>query len=130
LWAFLNPNRWDYVLIISRVIPNSLHVKIVSFLQDRQEKDTFPTHYRANSFRQIDRLTQSSGFQMRAIRFLGQDPYYFSFNITLYKLVSVHERVIIRHDALRVVRPWLFVVLQKTRSEDIKKELSLKGSLA
>ncbi len=59
IWRVLKPggcvamrttNRWGYVGVGSRLIPNRLHARVVGSLQSsRQEQDVFPTYYRCNS---------------------------------------------------------------------------------
>ncbi len=44
------PNRWGYVAIISSLIPQNRHAKILSKLQPKRlEKDIFPTKYLLNT---------------------------------------------------------------------------------
>ena len=44
------PNKWGYISLGANLIPNSLHVRFLKFLQpDRQEEDVFPTRYRMNT---------------------------------------------------------------------------------
>jgi SAM-dependent methyltransferase len=45
----MTPNRWGYVAIGSRLIPNRLHARALSRIQPtRLEKDVFPTAYKLN----------------------------------------------------------------------------------
>ncbi len=45
----VTPNRWGYVALASRLIPNRLHARVLSRVQPtRLEKDVFPTVYRLN----------------------------------------------------------------------------------
>jgi SAM-dependent methyltransferase len=48
------PNRWGYVGIGARLVPNSLHGALLrKFWPDRQAIDVFPTVYRLNSLRDV-----------------------------------------------------------------------------
>ena len=49
-WIFLTPNRWDYVSIISRLVPNRFHGKVVHLTTGREEDDVFPVVYESNSW--------------------------------------------------------------------------------
>jgi SAM-dependent methyltransferase len=49
------PNRWGYVAIAARAVPNGLHGFLLRRLQPaRQERDVFQTFYRLNTFRAIE----------------------------------------------------------------------------
>lgn len=48
------PNRWGYIALGARLVPNRLHVPALRRLQpERQAADVFPTHYRLNTRRAI-----------------------------------------------------------------------------
>ncbi|QIK80039.1 class I SAM-dependent methyltransferase [Sphingomonas piscis] len=45
----LTPNKWGYVALASRLLPNRHHARALSSVQPgRQERDVFPTVYRLN----------------------------------------------------------------------------------
>lgn len=45
----MTPNKWGYVALISRLLPNSLHSGALARVQPgRLDKDVFPTYYRLN----------------------------------------------------------------------------------
>jgi hypothetical protein len=44
------PNKWGYIALGARIIPDALHDRVLAYLQPaRQKHDVFPTFYRANS---------------------------------------------------------------------------------
>lgn len=44
------PNRWGYIAVGARIVPNRWHARVLSRLQPgRQERDIFPTRYRLNT---------------------------------------------------------------------------------
>ncbi|MBK6465671.1 MAG: methyltransferase domain-containing protein [Rhodobacter sp.] len=44
------PNRWGYIAIASRLVPNHLHARVLAKVQDgRKEEDVFPTVYQMNT---------------------------------------------------------------------------------
>lgn len=48
--AAVTPNKWGYVALASRMVPNALHARVLKNVQPgRKEEDIFPTHYRLNS---------------------------------------------------------------------------------
>jgi SAM-dependent methyltransferase len=118
-WIFLTPNRWDYVSIISRIVPNSLHGKIVNYTVGTHEEDVFPVVYESNSWGQIQRLCRETGFEVKTFEYLGQDPTYLGFSSTLYLLGTAYEKLLLSTPLLQGLRGWLFVVLQKSSNKKI-----------
>jgi SAM-dependent methyltransferase len=50
------PNRNGYLRLAASLIPNSLHVAALRYIQPhRKAEDTFPTHYKLNSLREMRR---------------------------------------------------------------------------
>lgn len=49
------PNRWGYIGVAARAIPNSLHKRVLSWAQPtREAKDIFPTAYALNTPRDLE----------------------------------------------------------------------------
>lgn len=118
-WIFLTPNRWDYVSIISRIFPNHLHGKLVSYTEGRHEEDVFPVVYESNSWGQIQRLCRETGFEIKKFEYLGQHPVYLGFSPTLYLLGTAYEKLLLSTNLLRGLRGWLFVILQKSADKSL-----------
>jgi ubiquinone/menaquinone biosynthesis C-methylase UbiE len=115
-WIFLTANKWDYASIIARMIPNRLHPMIVRRVEGRAEEDTFPTRYRVNDRRTIERLAQRHGFAVAGFAYLGQYPNYFMFSPLLFRIAAQYELLLRRHPSLHWLRGWILAVLQKTGS--------------
>lgn len=46
----ITPNKWGYLALASRMVPNTLHAKVLRFVQPgRKEVDIFPTTYTLNT---------------------------------------------------------------------------------
>ncbi len=90
--CFRTPNKWAYFAIASALIPNRLHSKVLSIIQPgRQERDVFPTFYRANTPRALQRLIRAHGFKGCVYRHIAE-PNYFLFSAFLYGFaVHVHR---------------------------------------
>jgi SAM-dependent methyltransferase len=112
-WIFLTANKWDYASIIARMIPNRLHPFIVRRVEGRPEEDTFPTRYRVNDRRTIERLAQSHGLSISGFSYLGQYPNYFLFSPLLFRVASQYELWLRRHPSRHWLRGWILAVLQK-----------------
>jgi ubiquinone/menaquinone biosynthesis C-methylase UbiE len=84
------PNKWGYVALASRVIPNSLHKKFLSKAQPKREKeDVFPTVYHLNSPRDVRK--HFSGCNVQWYYHCGDPAYYFGSAI-LYRFLLIMHR--------------------------------------
>ena len=110
-FVFLTPNRWDYASLGAMAIPNRLHPSLVRRLTDRQECDTFPTFYRANTTRAIRGLASQSGFHVETIKYLNQYPDYFRKIPPLFLLGVAYERITSSTAALACLRGWILGTL-------------------
>jgi len=111
-FIFLVPNEYDYVALAAKVIPNRYHKKIVAKTEGRDMEDVFPTYYKANSYRSIDRLCKDHGFEIESFEWLGQYPSSLMFSPVLFYIGTMYEKVIARFDSLRYLRGWLLVQLR------------------
>lgn len=90
---FLTPNTWNYNVWIIRAIPNAFHDFFTRRLYERQENDTFPTRYKINSTKQVERLLTKIGYE-REQMILNGDPTYISFNKPLFLFACLLERLL------------------------------------
>ena len=114
VYIFLTPNIFDYLSIISFIVPNKFHASIVKFLEGREEHDTFPTYYRSNSRRRIYRLANKYGLYVEEFLYLGQYPNYFLFNRFLFWLGCKYDYFLQKHPRLWFLRGWILCTLRKT----------------
>ena len=110
---FLTANMWDYGTLIARLVPNRFHARIVAKVEGRAAEDTFPTEYRTNTRRDVDRLALRAGLRVDAFDYLSQYPNYLMFNGALFFIGTCFEKLISRIDALRILRGWILVTLRK-----------------
>lgn len=82
-YIFITPNMWDYATIISYIVPNIFHRKVVKYTEGREEHNTFPVFYKTNTKRKILSLSRNSGLELEKFTYLGQYPSYF-FLINIY----------------------------------------------
>ena len=109
----LTPSFWDYGSIIAWIVPNAFHGKIVKFSEGRDEVDTFPTHYRANTKTALRRLAEDAGLQIDSAEYLGQYPTYFRWNRPLFRLATQYEKFIARYRFLHPLRGWMLYELTR-----------------
>jgi SAM-dependent methyltransferase len=88
------PNRWGYIGIGARVVPNRLHGRVLSRMQaTRQEVDIFPTFYRMNTRSTLKGLFDEVHYQ-HAVYSHNPEPAYFGRSTVLWRLVSATSRVL------------------------------------
>ena len=112
-YVFLTPNFWDYASLIAYAVPNRFHAKIVSWSEGRAEEDTFPVHYRSNTYHTINRLAKCSKFAIVKFEYLGQYPSHLMFSRTLFSIASRYEKFLERHSGLHWLRGWILCILCK-----------------
>jgi SAM-dependent methyltransferase len=111
--VFLTANLWDYGTTVARLVPNRLHGKVVKAVEGRAEEDTFPTAYRTNTRAAVERLAGGVGLRVASFDYLSQYPNYLMFSGVLFFLGMCFEKLIARFHALRWLRGWILVTLQK-----------------
>jgi SAM-dependent methyltransferase len=87
-FVFLTGNFWDYAAIIASLVPNRFHPWIVARTQGRDEADVFPTAYRTNTRRAVEKWSRAAGFEVGSYEYLGQYPTYFMFNGLLFLIAT------------------------------------------
>jgi SAM-dependent methyltransferase len=111
--VLLTANLWDYATLVARLVPNRFHPWIVSRTEGRAERDVFPTRFRTNTRRVVERFARRTGFEVLSFNYLGQYPNYFLFNGPLFLLATGYEKLVGRFHCLRYLRGWILVVLRK-----------------
>ena len=111
--VFLTASMWDYGTLVARLVPNRFHAAIVRKVEGRAEEDTFPTQYKTNTPRAVNRLAPGAGLEVEAFRYLSQYPNYLMFNGVLFFIGMCYEKLITRFKALRFLRGWILVTLRK-----------------
>jgi SAM-dependent methyltransferase len=92
--CFRTYNKWGYVGICARLVPNRFHAKVTSFAQgDRKEHDVFPTVYRCNTPGAIRRALRRQGFASW-VHASEAEPSYLRFSPLLYRIASHVHRII------------------------------------
>ncbi len=121
-FVFLTPNRYDYVSLIATMVPNKLHGKIVRRTTGREEKDTFPTRYRANTTGVLQNLARSIGYEVVTLELLREHPHYLQFNPILYSLGMIYEQSVER--MCEKVRPWILGVFRRPSVQAIPAKVA------
>ncbi len=105
------PNRWGYIGVGARVLPNRWHTPLLRMFQPgKQERDTFPTAYRLNSPAALRKYFPKTDFE-HFIYTMNNEPAYFSNWHAVWALVRLLFRL--TPEALGAT---MYVFLRKTRS--------------
>jgi SAM-dependent methyltransferase len=91
-WVFLTPNSRNLVALVNRLVHQRLQARLVRRLYARDEADTFPVRYRANTPERIERLAREAGLSRTQVQLVG-DPTYLAFNDALFAMASLLELV-------------------------------------
>lgn len=95
-FVFLTPNKKNYNVWIIRLIPNIFHNFLTTKLYNRQEHDTFPKRYNANTLKDINRIAKNTGF--KKIKLIpNEDPSYISFNSVTFKVALLLDKIFSRN---------------------------------
>jgi SAM-dependent methyltransferase len=93
-FIFLTPNLRNPLMVMNRLgkaLP-ALQRRLVPRVYGRDEADTFPVRYRANTERDIKTYAEASGLQVREMRVVP-DPTYLAMNGILFSASVMSERV-------------------------------------
>ncbi len=112
-FIFLVPNFYDYGSLLSMIIPNKYHSKIVNKVEGRPINDTFPAYYKVNTYSAVNRLCKKHGFEIISFEYLGQYPSYLMFNRILFLIGTLYDKAICKYNFLAFLRGWILVVLIK-----------------
>ncbi len=94
-FLFITPNKHNYVVRLREMLPNALGRRATRAIYARNEDFINPTYYRANTYRDIDRMLVASGLRCARFEHIG-DPTYLAFNEALFRLSLLAESLIDR----------------------------------
>ncbi|WP_082162015.1 class I SAM-dependent methyltransferase [Mycolicibacterium chubuense] len=82
--AALTPNKYGYIALVARAVPNRLHVRALTFIQPKRKAvDVFPTAYKLNSKRAL-RSAFGPGVEI-FIQYCSGEPAYHFGNALLFR---------------------------------------------
>ena len=88
----LTPNAWNYVTIAQRLVPGRLQHRLTRAVYGRDDRDTFPVAYKANTRRSLEGSLRRTGFLNEEFHLVG-DPSYIAGNEILFRLAVAWERI-------------------------------------
>jgi SAM-dependent methyltransferase len=111
--AIFTPNLLHYFGAAARLTPHWFHVWFNSRVRGFDQNDIFPTHYRANSRRRLQRLALESGFSRAEITLVEGAPSVLEFNSLLHRTGLSYEWLVNRYDFLSAFRLNIIAVAYK-----------------
>lgn len=88
------PNRWGYVGLGARVIPNAAHQSLLKILRpQRDEEDVFPTVYKLNTLKDIRLHFQTDKWNNYSFM-QGSTPNYFGNSYLLFRIIELYQNVV------------------------------------
>lgn len=107
------PNKYDYVSFVARYTPFRFHKWLLPQIESREEEETFPTFFRANTERQIRLLLEHNSLHPLKIHLFNQYPAYLMFSPLLFRLGILYERLTSRYQLLAPLRSWILTIAEK-----------------
>lgn len=104
------PNFWHYVPLLASATPHGFHQRYNAW-RGRDEGDTFPTVYRANTPRALREIAARSGFAVREVRLVEGRPEYLRLTAPTYLAGIAYERVVNRVGPLQRFRVLMIGIL-------------------
>ncbi len=111
-FLFKTPNKTHYMPTIARLTPHTFH-QAYNRLRGREAVDTFPTHYRANTKRDVERLAAEAGFTVERIERIEGRPEYLRISLPTYIADTAYERIVNATAMLEPLRILLIGTLRK-----------------
>jgi len=102
------PNKYNLISLISKLIPNSAHSSVLRWVQPgRKSIDVFPTIFKLNSKRDINKWFQADAFENFTYRYEAEPSYFFN-NSVVFALMLLINRL-----SPSMMKSGLFVFLRK-----------------
>lgn len=102
-FVFITPNVYNFVTIISKFTPFLFH-RYLNRLRGIEVYDTFPTYYRANSIKSVEKICNSANLYKEKIIMFQKWPSYLIFSTILFRIGILYERVVNRFKLLEFSR--------------------------
>ena len=112
LFLFKTPNKWHYVALIARITPHWFH-ELINRLRGRDESDTFPTLYKANTPLAIRQFAEKTEFHVKELRLTEGRPEYMRISSITYIPGLIYEKLVNSFCGFEKFRVIIMGVLQK-----------------
>ena len=115
VYLFRTPNQFHYIAAVSALTPHWFHRLVANRLRNLppETHDPYPTRYRLNSRRAVERLAMDNGFTVDQIRMIEAEPSYGMSTRLLFFPFLAYERMVNFSEKLAGLRANIFAVLRK-----------------
>ena len=103
-FIFFTPNRWGYITIISRLLPDKLRANVVRMIHTREEQDIFKAYYLMNDKSQLRRLFKQTRLTEQRFIMKQQYPIDLWFSLVLLYAGILFERIVNKYSWLSFLR--------------------------
>ena len=111
--AFLCPNRYSYISLVSLITPHWLRTKLLKIIGGTPENDVFPVYYRLNSTNVIKKLSSETDFNVEMIQSFVGWPSYWEFSDLMHRVFVVIHKILERFSWLNIFHITLVGILVK-----------------
>ena len=112
IFLFHTPNALSYATLMARIVPESLKVWLIGFLESRKAEDVFPTFYRMNVPGRILELSQIAGLNVVELNRVESSAQSIMLGpVVLFELLWIR---LLRFSFFKNLRSNLIAVLQKS----------------
>lgn len=96
VYCFRTPNLFHYVMLGSRLLPHSVHLRLANRLRGLSAgaHDPWPTFYRANRRGKLKQLIEDAGLIDAKIKMIEPEPSYGRAHSTLFYPMMAYERLV------------------------------------
>ncbi|MDP3980353.1 MAG: class I SAM-dependent methyltransferase [Chlamydiota bacterium] len=108
---FHTPNSWNYLVVLSKIVPASLKDFLIRRFEGRKEDDIFPTYYRMNNTKQIKRLVHDHDMELVDLMCIESTAFFDRFLPLAFAEYLMLR--ILRFKIFRAFRSNLIVVIRK-----------------
>lgn len=115
VYCFRTPNRYHYVTAVAQLTPHWFHVLVANRLRNlpAEADEPCPTHYVANTQRDIRRLAADAGLRVERLVLIEKEPSYGMSSRLLFLTFMAYERLVNATDLTANLRVNILAVLRK-----------------
>lgn len=122
VYCFRTPNLFHYVMLGSRLLPHSVHLKFANRLRKMSADAHKPweTYYRANRPGRLERLCRNAGLGSPNMTMIEPEPAYGRAHVALFYPMMAYERIVNSTRLLETFRVIIIGIARKphTRSPE------------
>ena len=120
-YVLRTPNLLHYVSLVAAATPHWFHCAVANRLRVLPSggHDPYPTVYKLNTRRAIERSAARTGFDVETLLFVEKQPSYGMCARPLFMALMGYERIVNSSDALAFLRANVFCVLRKRSASGV-----------